>query len=284
MAQHATDPGRPLQSARHCALTFASGRTTYGGVSKQPLIGVSPNAFPAEDRKFYKNKPLEYGDASIATAVRGAGGLPMMLYRAGADSPEALAAHADALVARVDALVLTGGADVSPGMYGEEALNPAWVGDPDRDRWEMALYRAALSHQVPVLGVCRGAQLINVAEGGSLWQDLATLRDGSKVHRSQELYDGLSHDVSVVEGTELFALFGDDTHHVNSVHHQGLKAVPDHLRVIATSPDGVAEAIERAGTPWVLGVQWHPEWMQDRPAQRRIFERLIELARARAAT
>ncbi|MCB9728950.1 MAG: gamma-glutamyl-gamma-aminobutyrate hydrolase family protein [Deltaproteobacteria bacterium] len=249
---------------------------------RHPLIGVSPNAFPAEDRRFYKNKPLEYGDASIATAVRAAGGLPLMLYRAGTEGAEALAAQADAMVARVDGLVLTGGADISPGTYGEEALDPAWRGDPDRDRWEMALYRAAVAHQRPVLGVCRGAQLINVAEGGSLWQDLATLRDGSKVHRSQELYDSLSHDVAVEAGTELEALFGDDSHHVNSVHHQGLKAVAPSLRVIAHSPDGVPEAVVREGEPWVLGVQWHPEWMQDRPAQRRIFERLVELAQSSA--
>lgn len=253
-------------------------------MSKQPLIGVSPNAFPAEDRRFYKNKALEYGDASIAHAVRRAGGLPLMLYRAGAESAEELAAQSDAMMERVDGLVLTGGADVSPGMYGEEVLNPAWAGDPDRDRWEIALYRAALAHAKPVLGVCRGAQLINVAEGGSLWQDLATMREGSKIHRSQELYDSLSHDITLVPDTELAELFGDDSHHVNSVHHQGLNAIPASLRVIAHSPDGIPEAVEREGAPWVLGVQWHPEWMQDQPAQRRIFERLVGLAKSGAHT
>ena len=125
------------------------------GERNQPLIGLSPNSFPAEDRKFYKNKPLEYGDASMATAVRRAGGLPLMLYRAGVQTDAELAAHARDMMGTVQGLLLTGGADLSPRSFGEEPVDERWKGARERDRWEIALYRAALDLGRPVLGICR---------------------------------------------------------------------------------------------------------------------------------
>ncbi|MGM0578295.1 MAG: gamma-glutamyl-gamma-aminobutyrate hydrolase family protein [Myxococcota bacterium] len=248
-------------------------------MSNRPLIALSPNEFPAEERKFYKNKPLEYGEATMAVAVRRAGGLPVMPYRAGLTDDQELALQAEAVMSRLEGLLLTGGADVSPLSYGEEPLKDAWRGDLQRDRWEIALYRAAVKLGRPVLAVCRGAQVVNVAEGGTLWQDLVTQREGSKVHRSQELYDTLSHDVRIAPDSELHGLFGDEPHHVNTVHHQGLKDMPACLRETAWSPEGIVEAFEREGSPWVLGVQWHPEWMLDRPSQLRLFEALVARAR-----
>lgn len=240
-----------------------------------PLIAVSPNSFPAEDRRFYKHKELEYGDTSIAVALRKAHALSSMVYRAGADTDEEMANLAAAYMPRFQGLVLTGGADLSPLSYGETALNEAWRGDRQRDRWEMALYHAAISLELPVLGICRGAQLLNVAEGGTLWQDLPSLRPDTNVHRSQELYCQLTHGIRLAEGTRIAALFEDDVRTVNTVHHQGLREVPDCFTETAWAPDGVIEAIERAGSPWVLGVQWHPEWMPDAPTQQRIFAAFV---------
>ncbi len=250
--------------------------TTHSG---PPLVAISPNTLPPQDRRFYKNKPLEYGEATLAYAVRLAGGLPMMAYRAGARTPEELADGALRVMQRCQGLVLSGGQDISPEMYGERLANEAWRGDVDRDRWELALYRASIDLGRPVLGVCRGAQLINVAEGGSLYQDLPTMRDGASVHRCQERYDTLSHDVHIEPDTELHGIFGDEAHHVNSVHHQGLKDIAMGLRVVGSADDGVIEAFERMGPLWVVGVQWHPEWMLDRESQRRLFQRFVEVCR-----
>ena len=246
----------------------------------RPLIALSPNNFPAVDRHFYKHKELEYGDASMASALRRAGALAYLVYRAGADDDVTMDQHAAALLEPLHGLVLTGGADLSPLSYGEEPLKEAWEGDRLRDRWEMALYRQALAKGIPVLGICRGVQLINVAEGGSLWQDLPSLRPNTMVHRSQELYCQLTHEVSVKEDSLIAALFQDDERRVNSVHHQGLRRVADTLTETAWAPDGVIEAVERAGTPWVLGVQWHPEWMPHSDTQTRVFEAFVAQAQA----
>ena len=245
----------------------------------RPLIAVSSNVFPAEDRHFYKMKELEYGDASIARSLRLAGAMPFMAYRALLLEDDAMAEWADEIIARVQGLVLTGGADLSPKSYGEEALKDAWRGDRDRDRWEMALYHAAIRQGRPVLGICRGAQLINVAEGGSLWQDLPSLRPDTDVHRSQELYCALAHGVTLAPDSLVSELFGADEKRVNTVHHQGLRRVAEGFTVSAWAPDGVIEAIEREEAPWVLGVQWHPEWMPDVAAQQRLFARFVDEVR-----
>ncbi|MCC6623722.1 MAG: gamma-glutamyl-gamma-aminobutyrate hydrolase family protein [Deltaproteobacteria bacterium] len=247
----------------------------------KPFIAVSPNALPAADRRLYKGKALEYGEAALAGAIAAAGGVPFMVYRAELTDPDALADYADHALARADALVLSGGEDVAPEQYGEAAQDEAWRGDPLRDALELALYRRAVARGMPVLGVCRGAQLIAVAEGGSLWQDLGTLREGSLVHRSQEQYDALGHELVVLdEGRDLLDdLFADEPRWVNSVHHQGVRVEPPSLTVLARAPDGLAEAFVREGGGWVVAVQWHPEWMQQRASQRRIFERLVAEAR-----
>lgn len=205
-----------------------------------------------------------------------------MLYLAGAEMDGALETHAARVVSQVDGLALTGGSDIAPGSYGEEPVRDAWAGDPLRDRWELALYREALAQGRPVFGLCRGMQLVNVAEGGTLWQDLVTMK-GSQTHRDQALYDRLEHDLAVEPGNWLEELFGQEPHRVNTVHHQGIKDLAPTLRVVASSPDDVIEAVHRHGEPWVIGVQWHPEWMQDRPSQRRLFALFIAQAARVAA-
>jgi putative glutamine amidotransferase len=259
----------------------------------QPLIAVSPNHLAAEDRRLYKGKALEYGEAELAGAIARAGGIPVMVYRADpahvdddadaataqARTARALAAWAETVMARCDGLVLSGGADIAPEVYGETAREAAWRGDHARDALEVALYRSAVAAGKPVLGVCRGAQLIGVAEGGSLWQDLPSMREGSLEHRSQALYDALDHGLEIDAGAEFLAsIFDGEEARVNSVHHQGLRMEPASLRVLARAPDGLAESFVRDDA-WVLAVQWHPEWMQARPSQRRLFERFVAAAR-----
>ena len=241
-----------------------------------PLIAISSNFFHAEDRRFYKHKELEYADANMASAVEDAGGFPVMVFRAGVVDAEALEARARDTISRVRGLVLTGGTDVSPTSYGEEPLDPAWAGDAIRDAWEIALYHEALRQGRPILGICRGCQLINVAEGGTLWQDLVTIK-GSEVHRSQELYDKLQHGIILAPDSELEELFGDAPRIVNSIHHQAARRIGEALVEVARSPDEVTEAVVRTKAgPWVLGVQFHPEWMLGSEIRVTIFKRFLE--------
>ena len=253
-------------------------------MSAAPVIGISPNDQPpGPSRKGYRGKTLEFTDAALAEGVVRAGGVPVTLCRGIATAALALADRATATIARVDGLLLSGGADIDPGTWGQPALREAWPGQPDRDRWELALYRAALRRRVPILGVCRGCQLINVAEGGTLWSDVPTLRPRPAevpevTHRSEETYDQLTHTLSVEPHSEAAALFHGAAPVVNSVHHQGIREVGLGLRVTARAPDGLPEAVERRGEPWVLGVQWHPEWMGDDAVQARLLHRFVSLA------
>jgi len=239
-----------------------------------PLVAISPNYLPPEDRRLYQGKALEYGESQLALAITRAGAVPLMVYRA-EHRLEDLGIWAQTLVGRIDGLVLSGGQDIGPETYGDTLLDPRWVGDPHRDTFELALYRAAVALGKPVLGICRGAQLIGVAEGGTLWQDLPSLRGAQTptlLHRDQALYDGLQHGLDF-DHPFLERLFDGEPRVVNSVHHQALHQVPPSLTVLATAPDGVPECYVR-GDAWVLALQWHPEWMTSKPAER-VFETFV---------
>ena len=154
----------------------------------------------------------------------------------------------------LDGLVLQGGADISPLAYGEEPLKPEWAGDPVRDRYEIELVQAFTAARKPVLGICRGAQLINVALGGSLHQDIPH-------HRSDE-YDQHAHEVRLEAGSGLARLYGETgPRRVVSIHHQAIKQLGRGLKAEAHSePDGVVEAIRGEGPGYICAVQWHPEF------------------------
>jgi gamma-glutamyl-gamma-aminobutyrate hydrolase PuuD len=162
----------------------------------------------------------------------------------------------------LDGLVLQGGADVSPSSYGEEPLRPEWAGDRARDLYEIDLLWECVIQQKPVLGICRGAQLINVAFGGSLWQDIRTQVPNSLGHVDHQAYDGHAHEVDFVAGSSLERLYPEQKRaRVTSIHHQAIKDLGRGLVVEAHSvPDGIIEAIRWGGASSVLGLQWHPEF------------------------
>jgi putative glutamine amidotransferase len=165
------------------------------------------------------------------------------------------------IVDLLDGLVLQGGIDVSPEAYGAEPLPGPWPHDPVRDRYELALLRAFIAAGKPVLGVCRGAQLINVALGGTLVQDIPTQRPGAVVHLDLNHYDRLTHTVRFAEGSDLQRIYGAGAHRVTSIHHQCVDRLGAGLVVEAVCPDdGLIEAIRLRGEGFVLGVQWHPEF------------------------
>lgn len=225
----------------------------------RPRIGVSCNFMHADpDRALFRGKTLQYVEERMAKSVWRAGGLPIILVEL--DEPDAIAAQVEGL----DGLLLTGGADVAPGSYGEEPMRPEWGGDPVRDAYELDLIRRAEAAGRPVLGICRGVQIITAAFGGTLYQDINTQIEGTLVHRDWHRYDQLGHDVTLTEDSWVSRVYGGATTiGVNSIHHQSIKQAPEGFEVTAVAPDGVLEAVERldAGR-WVVGVQWHPEWLE----------------------
>lgn len=160
----------------------------------------------------------------------------------------------------LDGLILQGGADVSPRAYGEEPLRPEWSGDPVRDAYELELVHEFIEAGKPIFGICRGMQLINVALGGSLYQDLATQWPQSIAHQ-HETYDLYHHRIDWAPTGKMRQWFGNiDGGDVVSIHHQAINRLGRDIQVEATAPDGVIEAIRWCGRGFVCGVQWHPEF------------------------
>ncbi len=168
---------------------------------------------------------------------------------------------AESLIERIDGLVLTGGADLNPALYGENRHAMLGTVSDVRDSWEIALVHAARRTGLPVLAICRGAQILNVALGGSLIQDLPSQHPGEINHDPDRPRSTRTHSVELPAETRLARAVGLTNFEVNSVHHQAIKRVADELRVVAVAPDGVIEGIESAADSawWCVGVQWHPE-------------------------
>ena len=210
---------------------------------------------------------------NYAQAVLAEGGLPML---AAVVDPDAAGDY----LARSDALLLSGGADIDPVRFGQPPHPDLGVVDPERDAFEIALYRAARAAGKPVLGVCRGIQLINVAEGGSLHQHVPAL--GRGVQHSQADKGGRPHHrVTLAAGSRLRDALGADAAFVNTYHHQGLDRLGTGLRPVAHAEDGLVEAVEATSGAWLLGVQWHPEMSYaGHPDQRAPFASFLEACRA----
>jgi len=224
-------------------------------------IGISACLLhPDADRRAAPSKTLQWIEQSTAHWVMACGALPVM-----GPSPLGETARGDVTVADyahwLDGLVLHGGADIWPGHYGEQPMRPEWVGDRQRDLYEIALLQAFEAARKPVFGICRGLQLINVAHGGSLYQDITAQKPGARVHRDAAAYDRHFHEVDIVRGSRLEQLLGKRRHTINSVHHQGVKQLAPGFVVEAVSTeDGVIEAIRHTGETWLSAVQWHPEF------------------------
>lgn len=227
-------------------------------------IGLSARLMHAPPRELgFPGKTLQYLEQSIAHWVMAHGALVFMIPTIGTSAEVARKAlSVRDSVAALDGLVLQGGADVSPLSYGEDAERPEWAGDRIRDLYEIELIWEFVVQGKPVLGICRGCQLINVAMGGSLWQDIATHVAAAIPHRDETLYDRYHHSIEMVSGSQLAALYPAQTHYrVNSIHHQAIRRLGSDLLVEAVSPiDGVVEAIRRKGAIYVAGFQWHPEF------------------------
>lgn len=222
-------------------------------------IGLSAAFMHADpQRALFKGKTLKYVEQQLFHWTMSEGALAYMI-----PSPTRTQAVAlDAYAIDLDGLVLQGGADVAPTSYGETPLQPEWSGDPVRDEYEIALAKAFLELGKPIFGVCRGLQLLNVALGGSLYQDIGTQLPGAFVHRDWNIYDQNFHHIRLLHPTHLSALYPNTaTARVCSVHHQAIKDLGQGLVAEAFSvDDNIVEAVRLEGPTWAYGVQWHPEW------------------------
>ena len=228
-------------------------------------IGVSARLlYPDPTRRFLPAKSLQYLEQSVANWLMSGDVLAFMIPEISLAShllPKALKVknYVDAL----DGLLLQGGEDMSPESYRETPINPKWSGDNVRDRYEIELFHEFVTQGKPVFGICRGHQLINVALGGTLYQDIATQCANTANHRDPQKYDQHFHEVRILPQTWLARLYSDsNAKRINSIHHQAIKDLGEGLIVEAMSePDGLVEAIRWEGHSFVVGVQWHPEFI-----------------------
>jgi putative glutamine amidotransferase len=239
------------------------------GTTVRPLIGLSAYAEEAAWGVWRTGAALL--PRSYVSAVVDAGGVPVLLPPPGADD---VAALADASVAALDGLLLTGGPDVDPARYGAEPHPRTADWRPERDRWEIALLEAALERDLPVLGICRGAQVLNVARGGDLRQHVPE-DAGHDGHRPEPAVYGTT--TAVLDPDELPGRLLGPSVDVSCYHHQAIGALGGGLAVTGRSADGTVEAVALAGREFVFGVQWHPE-VGDDP---RLFQGLVAAAAAR---
>lgn len=201
----------------------------------------------------------EHGEDLMAyvNSVEKAGGEPVLLDLVKDQE------GAKAELEKVDCLIMTGGEDIDPSYYGEEPDPALEEVNKERDVSDMAMLQEAIDEDMPVLCTCRGAQVLNVLSGGSLYQDIPStdeFKDSGILHRDPEEVDFTYHDLTIEEDSLLAKIVGDTKLNANSWHHQGLKDIGENLKVTAHSDDGMVECVERTDCSYVIGVQFHPEW------------------------
>jgi putative glutamine amidotransferase len=248
-------------------------------VGQRPLIGVSTSELrPAEGAHFaHQSEPprrmLALG-VTYLEAVEAAGGIPVIL----APLP---ARRLASIIDRLDGVCLSGGPDLEPACYGAESHPQLGPTEPEVDLFELGLVRAARRRGLPLLAICRGAQVLNVARGGSLVQHLPDV-SRAIAHRQTTPASEASHGVALAAESKLAQIVGSHRIEVNSFHHQAVDRLGAGLEPVAWADDGVIEAVEAPGDGFTLGVQWHAECLTDRPEQARLFTSLIAAAEAYA--
>lgn len=231
-----------------------------------PLIGITTNPTSAPDRD-----SLDTLLQGIVRGVEAAGGLPVLIPLDLA--PDTLRG----LYERLDGVLLPGGGDIDPAHYGAEISATVDGVDADRDRVELTLARWVATEGKPLFGICRGLQTLNVALGGTLYQDTTEHADAERHTYYPGLpYDLRPHAIRIAGDSLLAGIVGSEQLRVNSLHHQAVRDVAPGLRVVARAPDGLVEALEVAGHPFALAVQWHPEALLDAPEMRALFEAFVK--------
>jgi putative glutamine amidotransferase len=238
-------------------------------MSRDPLVGITTSI------TIDQTPERAYVNSAYLHAVQQAGGVPVLL------PPQLSKSSLERLVRGLDAVLLTGGGDMDPACFGEAPHPALYDVAPARDALEISVTHMALEKRTPLLAICRGIQVLNVALGGTLHQDVGTDPGTEIQHSQKEARDQTTHKVTVTPGSRLAKILGADDVEVNSFHHQVIKALGRGLTAVAWAPDQLIEGVELADdSPFVLGVQWHPEHLVggSEPA-RRLFAALIAAAR-----
>ena len=236
-------------------------------MTSKPLIGITSSLV----RNRSGSLACQLGQA-YTSAIQAAGGIPMII-------PTGLGAtDLPALLPLLDGVLLSGGGDIDPQHFQGNPHSRVYGVLPERDELEFALVKGALAAQKPLLAICRGIQVLNVAFGGSLYTHLADQRENSRKHDYFPGYmrDKLAHTVSFACGSRLHDIYGETDIRVNSLHHQGIQGVAEGLEAIGFAEDGLVEALEVNGAGFALGVQWHPECLPDDPGSQKLFRALIK--------
>lgn len=238
-------------------------------MSTFPLIGVSTSITVGTSPE------RAYVNSTYLNAIQQAGGVPLPL------PPQLSSRSWKRLAAGLDGLLLTGGGDIDPALFGEAPQPTLYDVAPIRDTFEANAARWALEHRLPLLCICRGVQVLNVALGGSLYQDVGTDPGTTLPHSQKEPRDQPTHKIRIAPGSRLAEVVGADEVEVNSMHHQALKSLGRGLAAVAWAPDQLVEGVEMPEQPgFVLGVQWHPEELIGHSeAARRLFAALVTHAR-----
>src|SRR5262245_43089492 len=243
-------------------------------MARRPVIGIATQTLPAVPGE---RQACWLMGRSYIEELRKVGAVPWVIPLIPQD-PDTL----QEIFNRLDGVFITGGVDVDPSRYGEPKTPHCGITDPDRDAVEIALLRHALARDLPVLAVCRGIQILNVACGGTLYQDLTAQVPSALKHdyfptaeRPSRKY--LAHDVTVEAGSRLGHILGDAVVPVNSMHHQAIKDLASRLTVTARAPDGIIEGVEGAGSQYLVAVQWHPEELTEtQPGMARLFRTFVD--------
>lgn len=242
-------------------------------MNKKPVIGISSSIITDQGGMFPGYKRA-YVNKDYVDAVLSSGGCPVILPFI--SDKETLRQQ----VSMLDGLILSGGQDIFPLNYNEEPEQKIGEVFPERDEYEFTLLEETKKTGNPILGICRGFQLINVFEGGSLYQDLSYRDENTLKHSQGHSPELKTHSVSIKKGTLLEDIFQTEKLMVNSFHHQIIKQVPEHLTVSARAADGVIEAIEDRNYGFYLAVQWHPEMLYKKHDDiKQLFNRLIKAAK-----
>jgi putative glutamine amidotransferase len=236
---------------------------------KQPIIGITAGYLKFDDTMEGVYVHHDYHRSIVAC-----GGIPIVIPTT---NPE-LAKHQIDLC---DGVIVSGGEDVDPIFYQSEPHQHLGFTNPERDEFEIAVIQHVLEHKKPLLAICRGIQILNVALGGTLIQDISSQLQNALQHTQRVPRGRDSHWVSIKENTTLRQIFGIDKVRVNSLHHQAIDRVSDRLNIVATASDGIIEAVEYTDTSFAIGVQWHPESMaaNGNPLMKALFQEFVNRAR-----
>ena len=239
----------------------------------KPIIGISTSVLVDEGGGFPGYERI-YVNKDYVSSVISAGAVPLMIPM------DATEENLRQTLELVDGMIFSGGHDIAPIRYGEEPHQKLQEICPERDDFDFLLYRLAKEHSLPILGICRGFQLMNVSEGGKLYQDLS-LKNTESLKHSQGHGPGIpTHTVKAEPGSKFYKILGKEEIRVNSFHHQAVKSTSENVAISGKALDNVVEAIELKNYPFGLGVQFHPEMLQAKEEDmKKIFAALVSAAK-----